>query len=330
MNPKRYYEIDILYAIGTLLVVLGHSHSSDWTKFQGTILVGIINVIYAFHMPLFFFIAGFLFWNSNKLFKIGYGKWIKEKAVKLLTPYIVLTVFGGIPKYYVENGGVSGIGTAMIKSLVFPRMNIWGYFWFILVLLEIYIMYGAICIRIKETKTRVIISLLIASVCWVLPLDTMFLGLEDIHNMAIYFVLGMICCYFHLRQRNENAFFRILIIFLILMSANVLMNYCEYNSRYVKTIEAICWIWACWEVAFLIKKCKLATWISNHNFTIYIYSWLFQSVFMLLCDRMGVIWYLETMIMFLVGILGPVCIIKIYEGTPILQCKTVKLIIGEK
>ena len=105
MNPKRYYEIDILYAIGTLLVVLGHSHSSDWTKFQGTILVGIINVIYAFHMPLYFFIAGFLFWNSNKLFKIGYGKWIKEKAVKLLTPYIVLTVFGGIPKYYVENGG---------------------------------------------------------------------------------------------------------------------------------------------------------------------------------------------------------------------------------
>ena len=45
VNPKRYYEIDILYAIGTLLVVLGHSHSSDWTKFQGTILVGIINVI---------------------------------------------------------------------------------------------------------------------------------------------------------------------------------------------------------------------------------------------------------------------------------------------
>lgn len=72
MSQKRYYEVDILYAIGTFLVVLGHSHSSNWEKFQGTILVKIIDVIYAFHMPLFFFIAGFLFWNSNKLFKIGY------------------------------------------------------------------------------------------------------------------------------------------------------------------------------------------------------------------------------------------------------------------
>lgn len=72
MSQKRYYEVDILYAIGTFLVVLGHSHSSNWENFQGTILVKIIDVIYTFHMPLFFFIAGFLFWNSNKLFKIGY------------------------------------------------------------------------------------------------------------------------------------------------------------------------------------------------------------------------------------------------------------------
>ena len=163
-----------------------------------------------------------------------------------------------------------------------------------------------------------------------MPLNTMLLGLEDIHNMVIYFVMGMIFCYFHLEQRNEKVFFRILIMFLTLMIANVLMNYCEYNSRCVKMFEAVCWIGACWEVAFLIRKSKLATWISNHNFTIYIYSWLFQSVFMLFCDRMGVIWYLETMIMFLAGILGPVCIIEIYERTPKLQCKIVKLIIGEK
>ena len=142
----------------------------------------------------------------------------------------------------------------------------------------------------KRSKKRVIISLLIASLGWLLPLNTMLLGLEDIHNMVIYFVMGMIFCYFHLEQRNEKVFFRILIMFLTLMIANVLMNYCEYNSRCVKMFEAVCWIEACWEVAFLIRKSKLATWISNHNFTIYIYSWLFQSVFILLCDRMGVIW----------------------------------------
>lgn len=330
MSQKRYYEVDILYAIGTFLVVLGHSHSSNWEKFQGTILVKIIDVIYAFHMPLFFFIAGFLFWNSNKLFKIGYKKWIKEKTIKLLTPYIILTVIGGIPKYYLENGSLAGIGTAMVSSLVFPRMNIWGHFWFILVLLEIYIMFGVICLKIKEAKKRLVVVILIAVLCWMLPLNTMYFGLEDIHNMTIYFAVGVIFCYFHLEQKSRTRFCRYLIVFFTLIIANVLMHYCEYNNRCVKMIGALCWILACWELAFLIKKSKLATWISEHNFTIYIYSWLFQSVLMLACDHIGLIWYLETMIMFFIGILGPVCIIEIYERVPKLQCKIVKLIIGGK
>lgn len=27
----RLHEIDILYALGTLLAILGHSHPNDWT-----------------------------------------------------------------------------------------------------------------------------------------------------------------------------------------------------------------------------------------------------------------------------------------------------------
>ena len=53
VSQKRYYEVDILYAIGTFLFVLGHSHSSNWEKFQGTILVKIIDVIYAFQAGYF-------------------------------------------------------------------------------------------------------------------------------------------------------------------------------------------------------------------------------------------------------------------------------------
>lgn len=155
---KRYTEIDVLYALGTLLVIAGHSHSSNWDRFQGTILPTIIGVIYSFHMPLFFFIAGFLFLNSDKLLKIGYGFWIKEKAIKLLTPYVVLTVFGGIPKYYIENESFSGVVEVMVQSFVKPRLNIWGHFWFIPVLLLIYIIFGIIQKSISNTKKGLCIS----------------------------------------------------------------------------------------------------------------------------------------------------------------------------
>ena len=65
MKIKHWTEIDGLYALGILLVLMGHSHSSDWTKFQNTPLVSLIKFIYTFHMAMFIFIAGFLFQNNR-------------------------------------------------------------------------------------------------------------------------------------------------------------------------------------------------------------------------------------------------------------------------
>ena len=88
-KPKlRLREIDMLYALGTLLVILGHSHPNDWSTFPGKW----IEFIYTFHMPLFFLIAGYLFAYSDSMSRLGYFKWLKEKALRLLTPYVVLTL----------------------------------------------------------------------------------------------------------------------------------------------------------------------------------------------------------------------------------------------
>ena len=105
-KPKlRLREIDMLYALGTLLVILGHSHPNDWSTFPGKW----IEFIYTFHMPLFFLIAGYLFAYSDSMSRLGYFKWLKEKALRLLTPYVILTLVTFVPKYALENGGLSGL-----------------------------------------------------------------------------------------------------------------------------------------------------------------------------------------------------------------------------
>ena len=70
-KPKlRLREIDMLYALGTLLVILGHSHPNDWSTFPGKW----IEFIYTFHMPLFFLIAGYLFAYSDSMSRmLGIG-----------------------------------------------------------------------------------------------------------------------------------------------------------------------------------------------------------------------------------------------------------------
>lgn len=53
MTRERLIFIDYCKAIAIVLVFLGHSKSAIGGECQ--------DVIYAFHMPLFFFVSGFLF-----------------------------------------------------------------------------------------------------------------------------------------------------------------------------------------------------------------------------------------------------------------------------
>lgn len=135
-KPKlRLREIDMLYALGTLLVILGHSHPNDWSTFPGKW----IEFIYTFHMPLFFLIAGYLFAYSDSMSRLGYFKWLKEKALRLLTPYVVLTLVTFVPKYALENGGISGLSISyLLTSFIEPRNGVWGHFWFLPVLFVYY------------------------------------------------------------------------------------------------------------------------------------------------------------------------------------------------
>jgi acyltransferase len=75
---QQYDFIDLLKGFGIFLVVWGH------TMIPRSVL------IYSFHMPLFFFISGFLFKNKPlKEFVIG-------KINRLYLPYIIFTLFSWI------------------------------------------------------------------------------------------------------------------------------------------------------------------------------------------------------------------------------------------
>ncbi len=71
MEKQRW--VDVLKGIAILLVVVGHVAGGE-----------LRNVIYMFHMPLFFFISGFLFRPEKDT-----GRYIVKKTVHLLIPYAV-------------------------------------------------------------------------------------------------------------------------------------------------------------------------------------------------------------------------------------------------
>ena len=89
----RDRRIDLCYVIGILLVVAGHSGVDP--RFASTAL---FRWIYAFHMPLFFALSGYLFRYGGGSGRVGAGTFARRRALRLLLPLVVWTTLVFIPK----------------------------------------------------------------------------------------------------------------------------------------------------------------------------------------------------------------------------------------
>lgn len=76
-HKERFNALDIAKGIAMLAVVLGHSISESW--------VG--NYLYSFHLPLFFFISGYVYKELSCL-----QVW-KKRTRQLLIPYFITSIF---------------------------------------------------------------------------------------------------------------------------------------------------------------------------------------------------------------------------------------------
>ena len=79
MSTNRYDYIDIAKGIGILMVVWAHILIFGWTH----------RMIYAFHMPLFFFLSGMLFQRDKYT---SFSVFVAKRAKRLLAPYAIYSV----------------------------------------------------------------------------------------------------------------------------------------------------------------------------------------------------------------------------------------------
>lgn len=329
-KPGRLKEIDILYAFGVILTIIGHSHPNDWTTFPGKP----IEFIYFFHMPLFFAIAGFLFARSDKLPKIGYASWIKEKTLRLLTPFFVINAVSLVPKYFLEHKTLGGITFKFIlESFFAPRNSVWGHFWFLEVLFLFYCFFGAVfCLLFKTKKSTAPVSvlLLVAALCLhFVKTDILWLGLSDICAFSFYFVLGIVIQHINLAERKIKVL-PSFAVGLVLTALSVTAYVYLGSGAVVSFVISLLMLAALFlfSKALSCKELKLAAFLSGNVFTFYIYSWPAQAAAEMLCTKFGFAWYVTCPIMFFVGVLFPVAIILVYGKLKFLHAAFFKRVLG--
>ena len=295
MKTEKINFIATARVIGILLVVFGHSYPFE--VYLPAFLWKVQGWIYQFHMPLFVFISGYLLAKTRRTV----GDYIGQRAVKLLVPYLALSLAAFVPKVLVQSllndSAELSLGYLLRTELV-PRENVWGHFWYIPVVFFLGCV-GIVMLKVMcENKAVRFAALAVTLGLLFLPETTNWLALEDLRKTAFYFMLGMAVS----MDAKWNGVLKSPLWLLALPVSMVLGGIPAACGM----IGCICFIGTRWEVKGWLKA------VEANSFTIYLLSWPAQAVAEVVFNKVLHLPALFVMIcMFLSGVIVPMVCVKI-------------------
>lgn len=145
-QPERrvLHWLNSAKGIGVILVILGH-------LLYNSRFVGFNHYIYAFHMPLFFIISGYLQRPEPK------EPFLLRKALRLLPPFVCFSILG-LPLFLPRLLGWRKSGEEIAAQILFLH----GYMsnsplWFLVVLFEVYCMFYLLHWALKHPAMQALV-----------------------------------------------------------------------------------------------------------------------------------------------------------------------------
>ncbi len=322
-HSKLYY-ITFLQVIGPILVIVGHMING---MPENKILQSIKDFIYVFHMPLFFFISGYLFSYKNGLKGKKYTDFIKKKAWRLLLPYFAFNILFIIPKVLVSNFIVDKVEFSFgyfLSIFLQPRLNVWGHLWFLFALFIIFAI-SPIWDFILKKKNRLIwgLTFLILIGLNLFPINTNILAIRDLCKDTLFFALGMLLATIG-GDKIKNACTKRNFIYAVIIYFIAFIAWCFKHSNLTNMILCTLDILMLFllPIMYDISSKKLDQ-LGNYSFSIYIMHWPVMLVIRILFYQI-LNWnpILVSFLMIIGGYFIPLLIIKIV--TKIKETKNIK------
>ncbi|MFK4784842.1 acyltransferase family protein [Fusobacterium sp. MFO224] len=302
--------ISFLQIFGIILVVIGHSKEN---------IPFLTKWIYSFHMPLFFFISGFLLKEkNNKISDINLFSFSKKKFIKLILPYVLISSVAYIPKALLSKFAMRPLDLSIqsyVHGLIYPWENPIILFWFLPTIFIILILFVFV-FKIKEKfKIKHFIPIIILIFLFLNMKDFKnldFLNLSGVINYSIFFALGI---FYNLYQNKLNSLLKIenKLTTLILFIISCLIFKIDYNNLTT-------FIYAMNGILFSISLGKLYLKYNlnflNHlygaSFSIYLFSW-FPQVFIriLFLQILELNWFVAFISSIFFGIYAPFLLYKL-------------------
>ncbi|WP_448789919.1 acyltransferase family protein [Bacteroides graminisolvens] len=179
-----YSYVSLAKGFGILLVIAGHFTT---VKYAPGFYNAFRDWIYAFHMPLFMSLSGFLFAYSLKRSsgQLPFWSFVRKKFTRLMVPYFFVSAVIALIKWYFPKGRIVNYG--YLTDLLY--MNVGGvavFLWFLYALFLIFLI-AAVFVQFKRGHMAM----------GVVALPLFFMTLPDVFFLSyvkvylLYFWLGM-------------------------------------------------------------------------------------------------------------------------------------------
>ena len=310
----RNENMDIARSLGIILVVVGHIIQMNCGDFSNNM---VFQVIYSFHMPLFFFISGYVTYKTDWNPKYD---WILKKFVSLVIPYLVWFVIKySLNGYIIENGILSAF------KLLATKYDI-GY-WFLLSLflcdcaLFLAVRLSRLCVRIDSLRVQVVCCLVVLCLFWILQHFENYLGTSSVWAYFPYVICGYtIAGTVHKELVSVNKIMILVGGFItgITFFALCIVKFADHNMLLFESIMrstgvkqfaseiddkflALMAIDGVFCFSFILKNtslCKILTYLGKHTVEIYVIHFSLLRTYV---DNI----YINCMISFFVALLLP-------------------------
>lgn len=315
MKWQNNQLISFLQAFGIIGVVMGHSFYKHEEFF-------IFQWIYSFHMPLFFFISGYLLKYTNEQKEIhladislyGYKGFIMGKIKRLLIPYVVISSLALIPKSLLNSFAARPVDLTIAeygRMLAYPWDNVIIFFWFLPTLFCIFIIISFASRVFSYLKCRIPFLLFLALLLLLHLFNPLkgvkIFNLEGVASYLFYFALGYYVCYKGLMQGLIRHL--IFVTFILFLFSIVFLYIPVFDGKDVLVAINGIVLSICLGRIYVIHNYTFLNHLFGASYAIYLFSWfpqvMSQQVLLsLTCAH----WWIGTCLAVLSGLYVPVLI----------------------
>lgn len=313
MDSKKIDWLAVLQGLSMLLVVIGHVSLTNVPRDPTTpIATGIEKVIYSFHMPLFIFISGWLYYYTCIRKEKGYKDVMISKIKRLGVPFFVFTLVTTVLKAAFPSLMHRPVtAQELVDTYILFRSNPLGEMWFIIVLFELMLMYP-IYRCVVENKLLAVICLGGALLIGSFSPDISYFNLGRVAHMLPFFVAGILCCKFEWHKFMSKWWFLLtMVVFFIICNIwEVLPESMKAETAFVGTLFSM-------SLCLIVGKYipKLFSSFRDYTFQIFLMGIFFQMAIRWTYVKWGndILFVPMWLLSVIIGIIAPTFIAKIID-----------------